>query len=203
MRIWEEYALNGGLLIVFSGPSGVGKDTVFQHFLSLGSGVKKSISCTTRKHRGNEVDGIDYEYLTPEEFARRQSEGFFLESAQYGKYMYGTPREWLEQQIAQGSDIILVIEVMGALEVKRLRPDCVTIFLAPPSIEELERRLRDRNTESEADIVTRLAKAREELQFVTHYDFIIENDSVEKAAQELNAIIIAQRNRVKRGANRL
>ncbi len=203
MRIWEEYAQNGGLLIVLSGPSGVGKDTVFQEFLTLGADVKKSISCTTRRDRGNEVDGVDYFYLTPEEFARRQARGFFLESALYGDYWYGTPREWVEQQTSQGNDVILVIEVQGAAEIKRQRPDSVAVFIVPPSMEGLERRLRDRATDSESSIKTRLATATKEMQFVSKYDYVIENDTVEKAAQELKAIVIAERNKVKRDPKRL
>lgn len=197
MRIWEEYAQNGGLLIVLSGPSGVGKDTVFQEFLTLGTGVKKSISCTTRSRRGSEVDGVDYFFLTPEEFTRRQAEGFFLESACYGGHWYGTPHEWVEHENSLGSDVTLVIEVQGAIEIKRQRPDCVAVFLVPPSMEELGRRLRDRKTDSESDIKTRLARAAKEMTFVSEYTYVIENDAVRTAAEQLAAIVIAERNKVK------
>ncbi|MGI6295955.1 MAG: guanylate kinase [Armatimonadota bacterium] len=203
MRIWEEYAQNGGLLFVLSGPSGVGKDTVFKKFLTLGADVKKSISCTTRSDRGNEVNGVDYFFLTTDEFIQRQARGFFLESALYNGDWYGTPREWVEQQNSQGNDVMLVIEIQGAGEIKRQRPDSVAVFIVPPSMEELERRLRDRATDSESSIKTRLATATEELQFVSKYDYVIENDTVEKAAQELKAIVIAERNKVKRDPKRL
>ena len=198
MRIWSKYARSGGLLIVLSGPSGVGKDAVLEEFLKLGTGVEKCVTCTTRAPRPNEVDGVDYTFLTEADFQRRQAEGLFLESAVYCGNMYGTPRDWVERENAVGNDVILKIEVQGGLEVKRQMPDCVMVFLVPPSMRELERRLRDRSTDSDQEILGRLAQAENELAEASNYSFIIENDSIRQAAEELKAVIIAEHDRIRR-----
>lgn len=195
MRIWSEYARGGGLLIVLSGPSGVGKDVVLNEFLHIGSGVKKCVTCTTRPKREGEVDGVDYTFLTVDEFERRKAEGGFLESAVYCDNMYGTPRDWVDHETSLGHNVILKIEVQGGLEVKSKKPDCVMVFLVPPSMEELERRLRDRRTDSDEQIDGRLARARKELEEAANYDYIVENDSICQAARELWAIVDAERNR--------
>ena len=197
MRIWDRYARDGGLLIVLSGPSGVGKDAVLGEFLTLGTGARKCVTCTTRARREGEVDGVDYTFLTIEEFERRRREGGFLENAEYCGNSYGTPRDWVERETSLGHDVILKIEVQGGLEVKRQKPDCVMVFLVPPSMEELERRLRERLTESDEQIATRLARARKELEAVRDYTYIIENDSIGKAAEELRAIIVAEHCRIR------
>jgi guanylate kinase len=196
VRIWSEYARDGGLLIVLSGPSGVGKDAVLDEFLRLGTGVKKCVTSTTRPIREGEVDGVDYVFLTAEEFERRRAEGGFLESAVYCGNMYGTPRDWVEQETSLGLDVILKIEVQGAAEVKRQKPDCVMVFLVPPSMEELERRLRGRCTDSEDEIRGRLARARKELEEAPSYDYVVENDSIRQAAEELKAVVVAEHDRV-------
>lgn len=196
MRIWSEYARDGGLLIVLSGPSGVGKDAVLSEFLTLGTGARKCVTCTTRARREGEVDGVDYTFLSVDEFERRISEGGFLESAVYCGNMYGSPRETVERENALGHDVILKIEIQGGVEVKRQKPGCVMVFLVPPSMEELERRLRERLTESDAEIDSRLARARKELEAVSNYEYIIENDSVHQAAEELKAVVVAEHDRV-------
>lgn len=197
MRIWDEYARDGGLLIVLSGPSGVGKDALLDEFLTLGTSVKKCVTCTTRPKRENEVDGVDYAFLSVDEFVRRRSECGFLESAVYCGNMYGTPRDWVEHENSLGHDVILKIEVQGGLEVKRQKPDCVMVFLVPPSMEELERRLRGRLTESDEEIEGRLARARNELELVSNYKYIIENDSLHQAAEELKCIVTAEHDKIK------
>ncbi len=197
MRIWSEYARDGGLLIVLSGPSGVGKDAVLSKFMALGTGVKKCVTCTTRPKREAEVDGVDYTFLTEDEFKRRQAAGGFLESAVYCGNMYGTPRDWVEQENAQGHDVVLKIEVQGGVEVKRQKPDCVMIFLVPPSMEELERRLRGRSTDSDEAIAGRLERAKKELEVASGYDYVVENDTIAQAAQDLNAIVIAEHSRIR------
>ncbi len=197
MRIWPEYARNGGLLIVLSGPSGAGKDAVLEQFLKLGTGVKKCVTCTTRQRREAEVDGVDYTFLSVEDFERRKAEGGFLESAVYCGNMYGTPRDWVERETQLGHDVILKIEVQGGLDVKRQMPDCVMVFLLPPSMEELARRLRNRSTDTDEEMEGRLRRAREELKEARHYDYIIENDSIRQAAEELKAIVIAEHCRVR------
>jgi guanylate kinase len=197
VRIWDEYARDGGLLIVLSGPSGVGKDALLDEFLTLGTGVKKCVTCTTRPKREGEVDGVDYTFLAADAFVRMKSEGGFLESAVYCGNMYGTPGDWVERENALGHDVVLKIEVQGGLEVKRQKPDCVMVFLVPPSMEELERRLRDRLTESDVEIEGRLARARKELELVSNYEYIIENDSLHQAAEELKSIVTAEHDRIR------
>lgn len=198
MRIRSQYARNGGLLVVFSGPSGVGKDAVLEEFfrLQVGDSVRKCVTCTTRPKRDNEMDGVDYAFLTFEEFEQRKRDGGFLESAVYCGNMYGTPKDWVEHETSLGHDVVLKIEVQGGLEVKRAKPDCVMIFLVPPSMEELERRLRDRRTESCEEIEGRLARARRELEETCKYDYIIENDTVTQAARDLWAVVDAERHRI-------
>jgi len=196
VRIWDQYARDGGLLIVLSGPSGVGKDAVLSRFLTLGTGVRKCVTCTTRPKREGEVDGVDYTFLSTEEFERRWAAGGFLETAEYAGYQYGTPRDYVERETALGHDVILKIEVQGGREVKRQYPEAVMVFLVPPSMEELERRLRNRLTETDEQIATRLARARKELEVVAHYTYIVENNTVEQAAEELKAIVVTERNRV-------
>lgn len=197
MRIWSQYVRDGGLLIVLSGPSGVGKDAVLDEFLKLGTGVKKCVTCTTRPKREAEVDGVDYTFLSVEDFERRKAEGGFLESAVYCGNMYGTPREWVEQETLLGHDVVLKIEVQGGLEVKRQMPGSVMVFLVPPSMDELARRLRTRSTDSDEEIEGRLARAARELEEVSQYDYIIENDSIRQAAEELKAVVIAEHCRIK------
>lgn len=175
----------------------MGKDAVLGAFLTLGTGVKKCVTCTTRPKREGEVDGVDYSFLTVDEFERRKREGGFLESAVYCGHSYGTPKDWVERETSAGHDVILKIEVQGGLEVKRQVPGCVMVFLVPPSMEELERRLRDRLTESDEQIATRLARARKELEVVGDYTYIIENDSIDQAAEELRAVVVAEHCRIR------
>ncbi len=197
MRIWPQHARDGGLLIVLSGPSGVGKDAVLDEFLKLETGVKKCVTCTTRPKRKGEVDGVDYTFLSMEEFELREAQGGFLETAVYCGNKYGTPRDWVERETSLGHDVILKIEVQGGLEVKRQVPDCVMVFLVPPSIEELARRLRGRSTDTDTEIEGRLQRARKELDEICHYDYIIENESIRQAAEELRAVVIAEHCRIR------
>ncbi len=197
MRIWDKYARDGGLLIVLSGPSGVGKDAVLAEFLKLETGVKKCVTCTTRPMREGEVDGVDYTFLSTDEFERRKRDGGFFESAVYCGYHYGTPRDWVEHETSMGHDVILKIEVQGGREVKRLAPNAVMIFLVPPSMEELERRLRNRLTDSDEQIVNRLSRAHKELDEVANYTYVIENDSIDKAVEEVKAVVVAEHNKIR------
>jgi len=197
VRIWDEYRRKEGLVFVLSGPSGVGKDVVLSEFLHIGSGVKKCVTCTTRPRRDNEVDGVDYTFLTVDEFEARKAECGFLETAVYCDHLYGTPKQWVEQETSLGNYVILKIEVQGGSEIRLWKPDSIMIFLVPPSMEELERRLRDRRTDSEEQIQSRLAQARKELEETAKYDYVIENDSICRAARELWAIVDAERNRIR------
>ena len=181
-----------GLLIVFSGPSGTGKDTVLDMFLRETDMVKKSVSATTRAPREGERDGVDYRFLTREQFLSLVERGEMLEYAEYVGNYYGTPLEYVQEMTEQGKDVFLEIEVQGALQVKRRMPDGVFIFLAPPNLRELESRIVNRGTDSEEVIAKRMQQAREELQLMTQYDYVVENDSVDKAVKRIQTILDAE-----------
>ncbi|MDH7601118.1 MAG: guanylate kinase [Armatimonadota bacterium] len=196
MHIWHKFIRRGGLLVVLSGPSGVGKDAVLAEFQKVCPEVQRCVTATTRPPRATERDGVDYHFLSLEEFQRRVEEGRFLEHAEVHGYLYGTPREPVEQAMSEGRDIVLKIDVQGGIAVKRSVPDAVMVFVVPPSMAELERRLRSRNTDSAADIQRRLVNAQRELELIGEYDYLIENDSVTSAAEKLRAIVVAEHSRV-------
>ena len=183
---------NDGLLVVLSGPSGCGKDTIISQVLSrLGDEGFLSISMTTRPKRGTEQDGVDYYFVTPEQFRENVENDLMLEYAQYGANFYGTPVGPVRHLLAQGKTVILNIEVQGGKNVRRLIPDAVEIFVAPPSLAELERRLLKRGTESRDAIDRRLLIAQAELQCAGDYDYIVINDVLEDAVEDVLAIIRA------------
>lgn len=175
----------GKSLIVVSGPSGCGKDTVVKHILETDDRFVLSVSATTRAKRPYEKDGVDYIFLTKQQFIDGISKGDFLEHTLYCDNYYGTLKKQIEDKVADGKIVVLVIEVEGARNVKKVYPDSLTVFIAPPSLEELERRLRSRNTEDETTIKQRLFKANEELGFKSSYDYIVENNYVEQCAQSI------------------
>lgn len=185
-----------GRLFVVSGPSGVGKDTVLERLFTRVSGAVRSVSATTRPPRPGEVEGRDYYFVSVAEFEEGVRAERFLEYARYGEYLYGTPRDRVAEQREHGLDVILKIEVQGALRVKSLAPDAILIFLQPPSLEELERRLRARATDTEARIAERLVIARTELASLFQYDYLVTNDDLETAVETLHAILIAERCRI-------
>lgn len=190
-----------GLLIVLSGPSGVGKGTVRKAlFESEGHNFTYSISMTTRQPRNGEIDGEDYYFVTREEFEKRIKEGKFLEYAEFVGNYYGTPIDKVEQNIAEGKEVVLEIEVEGARQVKAKMPDAVFIFIAPPSFNALYERLKRRGTERQEVITERLAKARRELRLMNDYDYIVINDEVNNAADRIRAIIRAEHASTKRSA---
>ena len=190
-----------GLLIVLSGPSGVGKGTVRKAlFESEGHNFTYSISMTTRAPREGEVDGEDYYFVTREEFEKRIKEGKFLEYAEFVGNYYGTPMDKVEENIAAGKEVVLEIEVEGAKQVKQKKNDAVFIFIAPPSFNALQDRLRRRGTEAQEVINERLAKARRELRLMNDYDYIVINDEVNNAADRIRAIIRAEHASTKRSA---
>ena len=176
-------------LFVLSGSSGVGKGTVINGFLKRNPNFSLSISCTTRKMRQGEVDGVNYFFLSKEEFNQSIKNNEFLEWAEFAQNCYGTKRAFVEKCLNNGKDLILEIETKGALKVKEQMPDAVLIFIAPPSLEELEFRLRNRHTEDEATIQKRLSEVREEIERAKNYDYTIINDDLERAISELEAII--------------
>ena len=196
MPNWDEHRRKGGLLIVLSGPSGVGKDSVLDELKKIYPALAKCVTMTTRQPRDGEVDGVDYTFVSVEDFKKRVDEGGFLEYAEVHCNLYGTPRSWVEENLAQGADIVLKIDVQGGLTVKHKMPSAVMVFLLPPSMEELERRLRSRLTETDEEMSVRLLNARKELEQISRYDYVIVNDSISKAAEELKAVLIAEHCRI-------
>lgn len=198
MSISNAHRRTKGLLIVLSGPSGVGKDAALAEFLSTCPGAVRCVTATTRAPRDGEEHGKDYHFLDLEEFRRMVAAGEFLEYATVHNNCYGTPRKWVEDALAAGTDVILKIDVQGGLAVKKLMPRAIAVFLAPPSIEELERRLRARLTDSQQDIAKRLSDAKGELDHIPDYDYLIENDALADAVDRLRCIIIAERSKIER-----
>ena len=182
-----------GLLIVLSGPSGVGKGTVRKELFSQpNTNYEYSISMTTRLPRVGEVDGVDYFFKTREEFEQLIEEGGLLEHAEFVNNYYGTPLAYVKETIEAGRDVFLEIEVQGAAQIREKAPDALFIFLAPPSLSELESRLIGRGTESEEVIAKRITTAREELEMMSLYDYVVENDEVHNACDKINSIIKAE-----------
>lgn len=182
-----------GLLLVISGPAGAGKGTLAERLLTRDGGFRFSVSATTRAPRPNEIDGVHYEYLTKEEFARREENGDFLETATVHAHRYGTPLKPVMQMLSEGRDLLLDIDSQGALSVISRLADCVTVFILPPSFVELERRLRARNTETEDDLQRRLRNARGEVSHMDRYRYVIVNDNLEETYRTLEAIVAAER----------
>ena len=181
--------MNKGKLIVISAPSGCGKSTVVHALMDRRPNLRFSISATTRAPRDGEVDGKDYFFVTRERFEEMIAQEEFLEYASYVDNYYGTPNKALNEQLAEGYDVILDIETQGAFQVKQKRPDALMIFLMPPSFEELERRLVGRGKDSPEVIKNRLKVAEYECSLAGKYDYVIVNDDVERAAQEFLDII--------------
>jgi len=187
-----------GFLLVLSGPSGSGKGTVSQALMSKRDDIVFSISATTRKPRPTEVNGENYFFLSEEEFKRMEENNEFLESAFVHTNHYGSPKQFVMDQIEKGEIVLLEIDVQGALQIKKNYKEACFIFLLPPTMDELRNRIVKRGTESEEDINTRFENAFKELDFVGEYDFFVVNDKVENAVKDIEAIIAAERLRVKR-----
>ena len=186
-----------GLLIVLSGPSGVGKGTVRAAIFSKGEQkFVYSISATTRKPRTGETDGVDYFFKTREEFEQMIQNKQLLEYAEYVGNYYGTPLEYVENTLAKGKDVFLEIDVQGAIQVRDLMPDGVFIFLTPPDLNELETRIVNRGTDSDEVIAKRMKTAREELELMKYYDYSVVNDTVDNAVQKIEAIIQTEHLRI-------
>ncbi len=183
-------ARRAGRLFVISGPSGVGKGTLIAAARDRVPGLELATSATTRPMRPGEVDGREYHFLTPEAFEQRVGEGAFLEHVEFAGYRYGTLRSEVDRRLANGSSVILEIDVPGAREVARQLPDAVLVFIAPPDVRDLERRLTARGTNSPEDIANRLRIARDELDARQDFAHVIVNDDVERAAAELTDLIL-------------
>ncbi len=181
-----------GKTFIISGPSGVGKSTVLCALFEGRDDLYFSVSATTRAPRPTEKPDVDYHFIEAETFRQWIEDGEFLEYAEYVGNFYGTPKKFVDAAMAEGKDVILDIEIQGATQVHELRPDVVRIFIAPPSWEELERRLTARGTDSPEKVQKRLLRAKVELENAGHYDYFVINDTVENAVQELRAIMLAE-----------
>ena len=181
-----------GKLIVISGPSGAGKSTVVFKAIEGREDVCFSTSVTTRKPRPGEVDGREYFFVDPDRFKEMVENDELLEHAEYVANSYGTPRAYVEEKLDAGLNVLLDIDVQGARQVHEKMPDAVKVFIIPPSLEELEKRLKGRGTDTERAIEARLIRARQEYQEADFYDYLIINDDADKAAKELSAIILAE-----------
>lgn len=186
---------NKGLLLVISGFSGAGKGTVMKEIMKKYDDYALSISATTRLPREGEVDGREYFFKTVEQFKQMINENKLIEYANYVGNYYGTPKEYVENHLETGKNVILEIEIQGALNIKKLYPDAVLMFIMPPDAKELENRLRGRGTEDEKTVHARLMRAAEEAEGVEAYDYIVVNDDVTKCAERINDIVICEKSK--------
>ena len=181
-----------GKTFIICGPSGVGKGTVVSRLLEADPTLYFSVSATTRAPRAGEADGVHYHFLTREKFQEWIDAGDFLEHAQFVGNFYGTPRRYVDEAMDQGRDVLLDIEIQGAEQIHQKRPEAVRIYIAPPSWEELERRLTGRGTEDGEKIRSRLARGREEFAAAKDFDYLVINDTVDHAVAEIRAIMTAE-----------
>ena len=191
-RAVTEYRVNKmtGKLFILSGPSGVGKGTLRENALKNFSNLVYSISCTTREPREGETNGVEYRFISRDEFEQGINNNLFLEYARVHENYYGTLKSDVIQELDAGKNVLLEIDVQGALQVREKMNDSILIFIAPPSIEELSRRLINRNTESQHDLNIRLANAKRELELANKYDYIVVNDDLDSASRKLQEIFI-------------
>ena len=185
--------MHKGTLYVFTGPSGAGKGTLISRLLAEDDRIFYSISATTRAPRPGETDGVQYYFLKKEDFEAKIAQNAFLEHAKYVDNYYGTLEAPVNEKLAAGKDVILEIEVQGAMQVHEKRPDAVMVFIAPPSFEELASRLRGRGTEDEAKVRKRLETAKGELAQQDKFDYVVVNDTVDRAVEELHGILAKRR----------
>lgn len=191
--------MSKGLLIVISGPSGAGKGTVCKELMSMKlPELEVSVSATTRQPRNGEVEGISYFYKSREEFVNMIENDEFIEYAQVYDNFYGTPKSHVHNKLDQGKDVILEIDIQGAMQVKKNNEDAVFVFIMPPSFEELKHRIISRGTETQKDILKRMHEAYREVCSSRNYDYIVVNDDVKAAAEKVRSIITAEKCKLKR-----
>ena len=191
--------INGkGLLIVISGPSGAGKDTICNKLVQDNSNLWISISMTSREPRGMEKEGVDYFFVTKEAFEERIKNNYFLEYASYNNNYYGTPKDKIEDYLNSGIDVILVIDIQGAINIKKIMPSALFIFIMPPNMETLKNRLINRKTESREKVVERFKTAYNEINNFKKYNYVVVNDTVDNATHKVKSIIQAEKCRVDR-----
>jgi guanylate kinase len=182
-----------GNLFVISAPSGAGKTSLVHALLNINPQIDLSVSYTTRNPRPGERDGKDYHFVSRAAFAAMAQRGEFLESAEVYGNLYGTSQTWISRQIAGGRDILLEIDWQGAAQVRRLFPECTSIFILPPSMEALEQRLKGRGKDNDEIIAKRMAAVREDVAHVAEFDYVIINDNLNEALRELNAVVLSAR----------
>ena len=185
-----------GILVVVSGFSGAGKGTLMKELLRRYDNYALSISATTREPREGETDGREYFFVSKEQFEKMRDEQKLIEYAQYVNHYYGTPKEYVEQKMAEGKDVILEIEIQGALKIKERFPEALLLFVMPPSADELKHRLTSRGTETADVIAARLHRAAEEAVGINSYDYILVNDQIDTCVEEMHQLIQAQHNKV-------
>lgn len=186
-----------GMLVLYTGSSGVGKGTIMQELLKRDKNIRLSVSNTTRSPRNGEIDGVHYNFVTKEQFESLIKKDGYLEYAQYCGNYYGTPKQQVEDLLNQGYDVFLEIEVCGGLQIMEKYPDVLSIFVLPPSIDTLEKRLRKRNTENEETILERLGQAKREISFKDKYKYAVVNDKLEDAVDEIINIIKTKKSETK------
>ncbi len=187
-----------GLLIVISAPSGAGKGTIINKMLEKNNNLWLSVSETSRPMRANDIDGITYHFCTKEEFEEKIKDDYFLEYALYANNYYGTPKKYIQEHLSKGQDVILEIEIQGAMQIKKLIPEALFIFIMPPSLNELKKRLVGRGTDTKEKILERFKIAYQEMNDVTKYNYVVVNDEIDVAADKILSIIKAERCRVDR-----
>ena len=187
-----------GLLIVVSGPSGAGKDTICNKVIEDSDNIWLSVSMTSRNPRGNEKEGKNYVFVTKEEFEQKIKDGKLLEYTNYNGNYYGTPKDKLEDYLNRGIDVILVLDINGAINIKKLVPSALFIFIMPPDMETLKKRLIARKTESKEKVIARFTEAYNEINSYNKYNYVVVNDKIENAVSKVKAIIQAEKCRVER-----